>query len=358
MGLDKTASQDDVKKKYRELARKFHPDVNPNDQDSAIKFKEISAAFEVLNDPQSRREYDTFGTVRTGSPFAQGRPFTSPFEDMFNQFFKEQRRHVRKGDNITVQVVVDLKQILTGDEIEVKFKRRDLCKKCTGSGGTTQTCSHCEGSGKKFIQGRLMTVQAVCHFCSGTGKVIDKNCPECDGGYTSSHDEKINFSLYPGTENGMRFVQHGLGEPSVHSDGVPGDLFMVVVVKKDEFFERQDEGNLFINWPLSYKEIIFGTEIEVPTIEGSKVFVKVPAGTQPGKKIRLKNLGLPIFNPGGNIYQRGDQYINIILNIPNDLDDQYKDIVDKLNFLESEKLNVIRKINLEKIGEKYGKSKE
>lgn len=355
MGLPKNASEEDIRKKYRELARKYHPDVNPGDQQAAERFKELSAAFEILNDPQSRREYDAFGTTRGQSPFAQGRPFTSAFEDMFHQFFHEQRRQVKKGENITVHVNVSLKQVFTGDEIDVIFDRRSVCDKCNGVGGKLVTCTHCNGTGSKVIQGRMMTVKASCHSCNGSGNIVDKSCPDCDGGYSKPVEHKIKFSIFPGVENGMRFIQHGLGEPSPTSEGVSGDLYIIVLVDADDFFQRQQDGHILVNWFLTYKELIFGTEIDVPTIEGTTVKVKIPEGTQPGKKFRLKQMGLPIFNPGSNIYHRGDQYINIMLNIPSHFDDNHKDVVHKLHSLEVENLNILRETTIKNIGEKYGK---
>ncbi len=357
MGLPRTASEDDIRKKYRELALQYHPDRNAGDAQAAEKFKEISAAFEILNDRQSRHEYDTFGTTRRNSPFPQGKPFTSAFEDMFHQFFNEQRRSVQKGENINVQIKATLRQVFYGDEIEVVFNRRKTCSKCGGIGGEAVTCPHCNGAGARVIHGRMMTVKASCHSCNGTGKVVDKSCAECDGGYSTPEEQKIKFTIFPGVENGMRFVQHGLGEPPTSPDGIPGDLSIVVFVETDDFFQRQPDGHIIVNWPLTYKELITGTEVDVPTIDGSSVRVKIPAGTQPGKKFRLKEMGLPIFNPGGNIYQRGDQFINVLLNMPS-LKEDHQNIIEKLHNFEIDELETSRNSIIKNIGEKYGRSEK
>ncbi len=355
MGLQRNASDEEIKRRYRELARQYHPDVNPGNQEAVEKFKEISMAFEVLGDSNSRSEYDMFGSTRQGSPFGRGKPFTSPFEDMFSQFFGEQRRQIIKGEDIIVEVPVTIQQVLKGGEIEVKFNRRNLCTHCKGLGGSEFVCSHCNGTGAKVIFGRAMTVKTSCHACNATGKVIGDACTHCSGGYADSNEESIKFPVVPGVEHGMRFVQKGLGEPSAHPNGISGDLFLIISIKPIEFFERQPRGDIFVNWPLGYSELVLGTEIEVPTLEGTAL-IKVPPGTPPDTKFRLKELGFPIFSPRGTIYKRGDQYVNIKLDMPKNLEDQHKLVFETLSNFEKDRLSIVRKEIIERLGEQNGKS--
>lgn len=339
MGVSKNASDQDIKKAYRELARKFHPDVNPNDLEATEKFKEVSAAFEVLSNPQSRSEYDTFGTVgnRSGS-----KPFTSVFDDIFSQFFGEQQRAKTKGQNIIVELSVTLQQVLKGDEVKISFQRRSVCEKCQGKGGTLNTCPHCGGVGSKIIRGRGMTVKTSCHACNGSGNIVGQNCEYCEGGYTAPTTHTIDFQVFKGVENGMRFIQKSMGEPSLHDNGIPGDLCIVLNVEQSKLFDRQPMGDLFLNWTISYSELVLGTEIEIPTIEGFAK-LKIPAGTQPETRFRLKEMGLPIFNQNDTIYQRGDHYVVLKLEVPKNINDDHKILFQKLFEIEKNDIEKIRK---------------
>jgi molecular chaperone DnaJ len=357
MGLPRNASDEDIRKRYRELARQYHPDVNPGNQEAVEKFKEISMAFEVLSDSNARSEYDMFGGTRRGGPFAQGKPFSSAFEDMFSSFFGEQRRQIRKGENIVVEVPVTFQQILKGDEIDVKFNRRSLCNQCKGLGGNETTCSHCNGTGAKVIFGRAMTVKTSCHACNATGKIIGDTCTHCNAGYCGHNEETTRFPVMPGVEHGMRFIQKGLGEPCAHPDGISGDLILIINTPNVTFFERQPRGDVLVNWPLSYSELVLGTEIEVPTLEG-RALVKIPPGTVPETKFRLKQMGFPIFDPRNTIYQRGDQYVNVKLDLPQVVEEDYKHIFEKLSDLEKNRLLNIRKEIIDQLGEQHGKSQE
>ena len=358
MGVPKNASDDDIKKAYRNLARKYHPDLNPNDQEAADKFKEAAAAFEVLGNPQTRSEYDAFGSVGGGNrPFGRNAPFTSAFEDMFNQVFGEQQRAIQKGQNIVVELPVTFQQIFTGADLEVKFFRRSVCEKCNGAGGKHTQCNHCNGTGAKIIHGRAMTVKASCHACNGSGKIVGEACDSCEGGYTQPKENIIQFKVYKGVENGMRFIQKGLGEPSLHPEGTSGDLLIALKVENSDVFERQPSGDLVVVWPVGYGELVAGVELQVPTIEGY-VKLKIPPGTQPGTRLRLKQMGLPIFNPSSTIYQRGDQYVLIKLQMPEDIDDKYNKIIKKLAVCEEKYLSNIRKEINKKLGENHGRNQE
>lgn len=347
LGLKRDATQDEIRKAYRSLAIKFHPDKNPGDNTCTDKFKEVSDAYEILGNPQAKAQFDTYG--KTGS-VNQGKPFTSVFDDMFSQLFSERRRATQRGEHIVVEVPVTLKQVLTGEEIQVSFVRRSICKSCQGFGGSLKTCNHCEGTGAKIIYGKAATVRTSCHACNGAGKMIGEPCVECDGGFSESLNDSIKFAMPPGVENGMRFSQKGLGHPSTHPQGIPGDLYLIIKVLPHDPFERTEGGNLHLKLPFSYTELVFGCELEVPTLEGI-VKIKIPPGTQPAAKFRLKEMGLPVFNGSQSIYGRGDQYIHVKLQVPTELSDRQKELFEELATLEQPQTLTARELLIEKLGE-------
>jgi molecular chaperone DnaJ len=353
LGLEKNASDEDIRKAYRDLAKKYHPDLNPNDPDSAENFKQVSRAFEILSNKNSRFNYDNYGSIEGNDFFERGKPFTSAFEDMFAQFFNNRPQQVSKGEDVFLEANITLNQVLNGGDIDLLYYRKNICDKCNGFGGERIKCKHCNGTGARVIQGRAMTVRTSCQACGGTGSAVGEPCSNCEGGYTNAEEQKIKFKIFPGVDNRMRFVQKGLGNPPVDSDGVFGDLFISINVQKHEYFERLPKGDVLINWPVGYSELVLGTQIEVPTLEG-RAAVVIPPKSKPNQKMRLKNLGLPIFNTSDTIYQRGDQYVNLTLHTPNDLGDKEKEIFTKLMELENSCLNTNRQEIFKKIGEKNG----
>jgi len=349
LNLKKNCSMEEIKQSYRTLARKYHPDINKEDPDAAEKFKEVSAAFEVLSDSDKRKEYDTFGTV-SNNPFnSKGKPFTSVFEDMFSQFFREQK-NVIKGKDITVEYNATIDQVIKGDEVDIFFNRGSICNECDGLGGSKKECFHCNGTGVKLIRGQAMSVRTTCHACNGLGFSIEDHCHYCSEGYRDPKECNVKFKIWPGVENKMRFIKKGLGEPSADPEGVAGDLYIIVNVKIDYFFERFPKGDVVINWPCSYSELILGAELDIPTLEG-RVNLKMPPKTKPGTKFRLKELGFPIFNPKSTIYQRGDQYVNVVLNIPDEIDEGCINLIKKLYKKDNLNLVKIREKFFKKLGE-------
>lgn len=320
LGVSKDASESDIKKAYHKLAKKYHPDTNQGDEAAIEKFKEASEAYEVLGDAKKRSEYDRFGSTKK-----QDRPFSSAFDDFFGNFSNQ--RHVQRGENIAVEVPLTIKQVLNGDEIEIKFYKRELCKACDGYGGEQKKCSHCDGTGRKTTQNRSMFVQTTCHVCSGSGKMISKECKKCQGGFEEPVEQTFKFQCPPGVETGMKFGVPGVGNPC--PNGVPGDLYVVPIVESHPILERSANGNVSMSHPFTFSELVLGVEVDVPTLEG-KASIKIPAGTQPGSKFRLRDLGFPVFNNSNAIYQRGDQYVQAKLEIPTSMTDEYRAIVEKL----------------------------
>jgi molecular chaperone DnaJ len=361
LGIGRSATSEEIRKAYRTLAVRYHPDKNPGDNEAVEKFKEVSDAYEILGDEEARKEFDAYGSVRgrngAQSPFGHGKPFTSSFDDMFSQFFSERRRATQRGEHLVIEVPVTLEQVFKGETVEVPFTRRSVCQHCQGAGGTQETCSHCNGLGAKTIQSRAATVRTHCHACGGTGKTIGDPCGKCDGGFGESYTDIIRFTVPVGVEDGMRFSRKSFGHPSTHPQGVPGDLFLIIKVKPHDVFERTEGGNLNVKYPFSYSELVLGTEVDVPTLEGI-VKIKVPPGTQSSAKFRLKEMGLPLFQGHGNIYGRGDLYIHVKLQVPTELDGRLKEIIEELATLEQSEAMIARKELIEKSGEDDGRSQE
>lgn len=355
LGVTREASEQDIKKAYRKLARDYHPDRNPGDTEAERKFKEVQAAYEVLSDLQRKREYDQFGSVNQSSPFRRGKPFTSVFDDFFNNFMGEQRRATMKGEDILVETEIDFNQVFHGGEANIKFQQHQICSKCNGAGGTEGTCVHCNGAGVRVVQGPNAVVQISCQACGGRGVILSDVCGECQGGYTGPVEQSIQFQIAPGIEHGMTFVKRGLGEPCPTSKGEAGNLLIRVLVKPHPFFERLSGGNILLKMPVNYGQLVFGKEFQVPTLE-KPVSFNMPAGTQPDTTFRLKGLGLPIFNNKRSIYSRGDQLVQIKLEIPSNVDGRYAELVKELAGLEDSQLTPLRKAFLERTGEQDGRS--
>lgn len=324
--LERSASAEDIKKSFHRLSRKYHPDVNPNDDEATNKFKEVSEAYDVLGDVSKRADYDRYGSAQGGFNSAQ----FHHAHDIFSQIFGERQRVVQ-GPSIRAVVNLSIKQVITGDEVEVKFKRHSLCNSCSGYGGTMKECEACNGMGFKVTHGRITVTQTTCYACRGAGKLIGDKCGSCEAGLTNPEDVTIRMTIPPGVETGMRFVQQGLGNPC--AEGMPGDLHVVVKVEEHSVLERLENGNVILSMPCTYSELVLGTQLDVPTLEGS-VSVKVPAGTQPGSRFRLREIGFPVFANGRSIYRRGDQYVHIDLDIPKDVEGRHLELVQELAGLE------------------------
>ena len=335
LGVGREASNDEIQKAYRNLARQWHPDMHRDEEakkSAQEKFKEVSAAYEMIGSPEKRAKFDRFGAAQSGTanPFSgQWKPFGSFMDDFFNSFG---RRQQARGEHIVVEKEITLDQVLNGGEIEVNFKRHDLCAECGGVGGELLQCPECQGTGARVIHGLNMTVRAGCNRCGGSGKILGSACQHCTEGRTGPNECTTKFVIPKGVENGMRFVYSGKGEPC--PNGQPGNLYVVVQVKPHDVFKRISQGGIVYRAPVSYTQLVLGCEIEVPTLEGTAT-VKVPAGTQDYKKFRLRELGLPVFQNQGNIYKRGDQIVELRLEIPTQLNDEYRKLIEGLAEFES-----------------------
>ncbi len=337
LGVSKNATDDEIKKAYRKLAVKYHPDKNPGDKTAEEMFKKVAEAYEVLSDPQRRQNYDQFGFDGPQAGGFGGGGF-NPF-DIFNSFFgggggfsgfDDEGPHSR-GTNIRVRVKVSLQDIANGVEKHIKIKKYVECEHCHGTGakdGTAyETCSKCKGRGRVIqtvnsLFGRMQT-ESVCPDCHGTGKKIKTRCSHCNGQGVVMGEEVIDVKIPAGVAEGMQLSMSGYGNAAPHG-GRPGDLFILIDEEKQDKFIRADN-NLIYNLLLDFPTAALGGEVEVPLVEGTEK-VKIPAGTQPNTQIRLAGKGLPAVNR----YGKGDIIVNISVYVPESLDNEEKKLIESL----------------------------
>ncbi|WP_077614527.1 molecular chaperone DnaJ [Caenibacillus caldisaponilyticus] len=345
LGVDRNASPEEIKKAYRRLARKYHPDVNKDDPNAAEKFKEVKEAYETLSNPQKRAQYDRFGHAGEEQGFAGG-DFSDAdfggFGDLFDMFFGGGRRRdpnaPRKGADIQYTMTLEFEEAAFGKETDVQIPREETCSACHGtgarSGSAIETCSYCGGTGQLSIEqntpfGRIIN-RRVCHHCQGKGRVIKERCTTCGGTGRVNTRKTIHVKIPAGVDDGQQIRLSGQGEPGVNG-GPPGDLYIVFHVKPHKFFVRRGD-DIFCEIPLSFSQVALGDEIEVPTLYG-KVKLKIPAGTQTGTKFRLKGKGIK--NVRG--YGQGDQHVTVRVVTPKHLSEREKALFRELAELEGRK---------------------
>jgi molecular chaperone DnaJ len=348
LGVERSASQDELKKAYRKIAIKFHPDKNPEDPSAEDKFKEAAEAYEILSNAEKRQRYDRFG--HQGVNGGNGGGFSGggmSMDDIFSQFgdvFSEgspfgsffgggggQGRRVRKGTDLRIKLKLDLEEIANGVEKKIKVKRHVSCNTCGGNGaknGTSlQNCSTCSGSGqvRKVVNTMLgqMVSTATCTTCNGDGKIVTDRCESCHGEGRILQEEVIPIRIPAGVSEGMQLSMSGKGNVPPRG-GVAGDLLIVVEETEDELLKR-DGQNIIFDLYISFPEAALGTSAEVPTIDG-KVKIKLDPGTQSGKILRLKGKGIKEING----YGRGDQLIHINIWTPKQLSREETAILERL----------------------------
>ncbi len=342
LGVKKDASEDEIKKAYRKLARQYHPDRNPGDKAAEEKFKEISAAHDVLSDPEKRKEYDagpSFGPFggAGGNPFgagggAQSGSFGADFGDIFSGLFnrgggRAQARQVR-GRDLETEVRLDFDQAINGTQISVTVPKAERCETCHGSGaapGTSPvTCPRCGGRGIDPQNQGFFSISQPCPQCGGSGEIIEDPCPTCGGSGLTQQNKRFKVNIPAGVKDGSRIRLAGKGEAGPRG-GPNGDLYVTTRVAASPVFRRLDDGNLEVTVPITIPEAVSGGTIEVPTLDGTKK-IKVAPGTKHGAIQRLRGEGAPKGKGKG----RGDIRYRLEIEVPKDLDEEQRKAVDEL----------------------------
>jgi len=347
LGLEKGASSDEVKKAYRKLARKYHPDVNKQ-PDAEEKFKEVQAAYETLSDPQKKAQYDRFGHADPNQGFggfgggAGGADFGG-FGDIFDMFFggggRRNPNAPRQGSDLQYTMTIEFTEAVFGKDTEIRIPKEENCDTCMGSGakpGTKpETCTVCHGTGQQEqVQntpfGRVVN-RRVCMKCSGTGKMIKEKCPTCHGNGKIKTQKTIPINIPAGVDNGMQVRVTGQGEPGING-GPPGDLYIVLRVREHEFFEREGQ-DIYCEMPITFVQATLGDEIEVPTLTG-RVKLKIPAGTQTGTFFRIKGKGVPSVRGK----QQGDQHVRVKIVTPKNLSERQKELLREFSAISGDQI--------------------
>ncbi len=338
LGVNKGASEDEIKKAYRKLARQYHPDVNKA-ADAEEKFKEVKEAYEVLSDGQKKATYDQYGHVDPNQGFGGAGGFGGDmggFGDIFDMFFGGggQRRNPnapQRGSDLQYTMTIEFKEAVFGKETELTIPRTEECDPCFGTGakpGTKpETCSTCHGTGQQEVVqntafGRMVN-RRVCPSCNGQGKIIKEKCSNCHGSGKTKKQRKISVKIPAGVDEGAQLRVTGEGEPGLRG-GPPGDLYVVIRVKSHDFFEREGD-DIYCEVPLTFAQAALGDEIEIPTLT-EKVKLKIPAGTQTNTYFRLKGKGVPRLRG----YGQGDQHVKVVVITPTNLTDEQKDLLRQL----------------------------
>jgi molecular chaperone DnaJ len=348
LGVARDASEAEIKKAYRQLARQYHPDMNPGDKGAEAKFKEVQEAYEVLSDADKRARYDQFGHAGTeagstgfgGFDFGGAGADFGGFGDIFDMFFgggfgrASRRQGPERGADLRLDIEIPFEEAVFGGEKEVGVPRQERCSSCDGSGaapGTRpRTCPTCHGSGQVRVTqntplGHFQTIR-TCHQCHGQGTIIETPCPACRGRGVVQRTRKIKIKIPPGVDTGARLRMAGEGESGARG-GPPGDLYIFISVRPHPFFQR-DGFDILCEVPVNMVQAALGDRIMVPTLDG-KVELSIPAGTQSGSVFRIKGKGIPRLNSAG----RGDQHVRVHVETPTNLTEKQKEVLREFGHL-------------------------
>jgi molecular chaperone DnaJ len=339
LGVPKNASADEIKKAYRKLAREYHPDRNPGDPEAEVKFKEVQAAYDVLSDKEKREKYDAFGSAdgRVGGPGPGGwTTFTEGFDfgDLFGGIFgrgagARQQPVAQRGTDLEAVVNVSFEDSLRGVETKIPVQVDTSCSQCGGSGAKPGTapviCPECKGRGVLAESQGLFALSQPCPRCRGNGTIIEDPCPRCGGTGRERRTKRYSVKIPAGVKDGTRIRLAGKGEPGI-AGGPPGDLYVVTRVEPSKLFQRRGAADLVVDVPVTFAEAALGARVEVPTPYGDRLSVKIPAGSETGRLLKLKGHGAPKLKGGG----RGDLLARVRVTVPTKLTKAEREAVEAL----------------------------
>jgi molecular chaperone DnaJ len=347
LGVDRSADAGEIKKAYRKLAMQYHPDRNPDNAEAEQKFKEVSLAYEILKDAEKRKAYDRFGHEAfeggaggfdPSSGFAGGFDFSgSGFSDIFEDLFgemggggrKRQATMNRRGADLRYNLEISLDEAFNGEQQNIRILTAAKCDTCEGTGSEDKAapvvCDSCAGSGRVRMQQGFFTIERTCATCQGTGYKIENGCNKCEGSGRSKTYRNLAVNVPAGVEEGTRIRLSGEGEAGIRG-GEPGDLYIFVSIKPHKFFKR-DGADINCTMPVKMTTAALGGMVEVPTLEGKRARITVPAGTQTHDKFRLKGKGMPIMRSTST----GDMYVHVLVETPVKLDKKQKELLEQFD---------------------------
>ena len=334
LGVDRRASSSELKKAYRKLAMQYHPDRNPGDAEAETKFKEISVAYDILSDEEKRDAYDRFGHAAfqggggAGFDGNFGTSFADVFDDLFGEFMgggRQRRGGDSRGADLRYNMEISLEEAFNGKSAKITIPTTAPCDGCDGSGAEAgsqpSTCGTCQGHGKVRAQSGFFTIERTCPNCGGVGRVISNPCKKCSGAGRVEKDKTLSVNIPKGVEDGTRIRLTGEGEAGLRG-GPPGDLYIFLSVQPHEVFQR-DGSNIYCRVPIAMTTAALGGDIDVPTLDGGRVSVSLPEGTQTGRQFRLRGKGMPHMRGRG----QGDMYVQAVVETPVNLSKEQADLL-------------------------------
>ena len=359
LGVERTASGDEIKRSYRQLALRYHPDRNPGDNEAEALFKEAAESYEILRDPDKRARYDKFGHAGINGGgfggFSSNEDIFSHFSDIFGDLFGfsmgGRTTRARAGADLRYNLSISLRQAAKGDEISLKIPKRAPCSECEGSGAARGTsaepCAQCGGSGQVRHSQGFFQIAVPCAACQGTGQVIKNPCPRCKGAAFVQEVRELSVRVPPGVDTGNRLRLRGEGEPGTHG-GPPGDLYVVINVDDDKVFQR-DGAHLLLSHEISMVQAALGDTIDVPGLE-APMKLDIPKGTQSGEVFRIAGGGLPFVNSS----RMGDLLVEVRVLTPKNLSAKQEELLRQFAVAEAEKPMTKAKSMFKKVGKAMG----